>query len=195
MTPCHRLPSILAHGAILSWSERQGRGIEEPEHEHYWGAEGRKEAFSDVVCCAFMAPWGMLKQHGEEFAIVILDAEGVCSLPGVLFCPTNSARSDYTVDEIRAMSEIEAFEACFPNPETYGAYKMAEIMVPSGVPLNHARGLIFCDNEARDYWVPALTQISIPADLRPSARLRVSVGQLDRFRFPGDYEVTLRVRP
>ena len=142
-----------------------------------------------------MPLWGMLKEHKEEFAILVLDAEAVCAQDGTLFCPTNSARSDYTVQEIRSMSEIDALEACFPNADTYQTYPQAEILVREAVPLFLVQGIVFCDEQARDHWVPRLREIQIPDRVRSRmGRLIIKVRQFDGFRFRHDYVVERRVR-
>jgi ssDNA thymidine ADP-ribosyltransferase, DarT len=182
-------------GAILSLSERRRRGIAEPANKHYWGAAGRKEEFSSYVCCGFLPPWGMLKQHGEEFAILALEAEAICTQNGTLFCPTNSAKLDYTVEEILGRSEIDAFDACFVNRETRQVYPQAEILVPRVVPLFHVHGIVFCDQEAHDHWMPKLRAVHIPDNVRSQMRrLTISVHQSDDFRFPNNYAVQKRLR-
>jgi len=137
----------------------------------------------------------MLKEHGEEFAILVLEAQAVCTQDGSLFCPTNSAKSDYTVEEIRSRSEIDALDACFPNPDTYQAYPQTEILVPRRIPLFHILGIVFCDQEAYDYWMPKLRETLIPGDIvSRMRRFRVTVRQFDGFRFPNNYVVERRVR-
>lgn len=195
MTTCDRLVSILSQGAVLSLSERQRREVSESEYEHYWGAPGRKNELSDYVCCAFMPPWGMCKQHKEEFAILVLDAEPLCTRDGTLFCPINSAKSEYSVEEIRRMTEIEAFGACFPNALTNQAYPGAEILIQDAVPLYHVEALVFCDQEAHDYWMPKVRGTQVPDHV--ASRMRspvVKVRSFPGFRFPNDYVVERRVR-
>jgi len=200
VTPCHRLPSIFAHGGLLCYDERQARGIAEDEVPHYWGPAGRKEALGGYVICSFMPSWGLIQGHEDELAIVILDAVSVCCRPGVVFCPTNSARSMFTEEEILSMTGSGAFEACFPNPETYQAGD-SEIFVPKIVPLTDFRGTVFWDEDYRAYWWGRMERAvgrANPRPTLPSQPIRVSTNGprgLWGFRFPGNWRPTRRHRP
>lgn len=180
---------------MLSLSERKRQEIAEPAHHHYWGAPTRKDELAEYVCCAFMPPWGMCQEHREEFALLVLEAEAVCTQEGTLFCPTNSAKSQYSVEDIRSMSKIEGLDACFPNSETYQAYPEAEVLVWGTVPLFRLLGIVFCDQVAHDYWMPRLREAEIPDTVRSRMRRPViKVRQFDGFRFPHNYVVEKRVR-
>ncbi len=200
ITPCHRLPDVLWNGGLLSFKERQARGIAEDEQPHYWGPPGRKEALGDYVLCSFMPSWGLVQGHTDELAIIILDADSVCCRPSVLFCPTNTARSRYSDADILAMSGIDAFDASFPNPNTYQAGD-SEILVPNGVPLVDFRGMVFWDQDSLDYWRQKLRSAFAPTNPKPTipaARIIGSadgVGGLWGFRFPGNWRPMKRQRP
>lgn len=126
---------------------------------------------------------------------MVFRAEPVCSQEGTLFCPTNSARSGNTDDAILSMFDIDAFDACFPNALTRLAYPKAEILVRDALSLVHAESIVFCDEEARDYWLPKLRQAEIPPEVRSQMRtLTVTVRQFDGFGFPNDYVIERRVR-
>lgn len=142
MTPCHRLPDIINAGGLLSLNARRSHGIQELDTPHYWGSPGKSEELADYVVCAFMPPWGMIKDHREELAIILLDAVTVCCKKDVVFCPTNSARNDFDADMIKTRSSIQYFDACFQNPTTYWAGD-SEILVPRQIPLDYFRCLTF----------------------------------------------------
>jgi ssDNA thymidine ADP-ribosyltransferase, DarT len=192
VTPCHRLPSIFAQGGLLSYNERQAREIEEDAAAHYWGREGRKEALGDYVICSFMPSWGLMRGHDDDLVIIILDALSICCRPGVLFCPTNSARSMYTEEEILAMRGLDAFDACFQNPDTYQAGE-SEVLVPQIVPLTDLRGLVFWDEGARSHWrdevTKALNAANPPPALPPKPIPSSAAGAAGMwgFRFPGQW--------
>jgi hypothetical protein len=196
-TPCHRLPDIFRHAALLSLTERTARVIAEPMDSdgHYWGSADKKEAFAGFIICSFMPPWWMCRSHDDELAIILLDSVTVCTMPGTCYCPINSAYSEYPADDIKQRSGIEAFDACFPNPDTFMAGN-AEIIVPSAIPLKAFRGIVFCDKEAHDYWLPILGEIlsSLSPGVKPSQPIQVAARGLPGFRFPGDYAATRRVR-
>ena len=167
MTPCHRLPDIINEGGLLSLNERRNRGIKELDSPHYWGAVGKAEELADYVVCAFMPPWGMIQSHKEELAIILLDAVQVCCKKDVVFCPTNSARNNYTADRIKSRSGIQHFDACFQNPHTYWAND-SEIFVPHQIPLDNFRYLTFCDEDAKLYWTSELSGFSLPTTIKDS---------------------------
>jgi hypothetical protein len=166
-----------------------------PGEAHYWGSADKREAFADYVICSFLTPWWMCRSHDEELAIVVLDAVTVCTIPGDRFCPINSAYSDHPADEIMQLGGIEAFDGCFQNPDTYQAGD-AEIFVPSLVPLVSFRGLVLCDDQARDYWLPLFRAAlrEVPGDTLAPPRIDVAVRSGLRFRFPGDFSPTRRIR-
>jgi len=197
MTPCDRLPSIIQSGGIFSRTRRAEHLIAEPNEPHYWGTPGKAEDLADYVVCGFMAPWWMCKGHTEELAIIVLDAKAVCCGEGVLFCPTNSARNDYAAGEIKKRSGIEFFDACFPNLDTYQAGD-SEIFVPGLVPAHHIRGIVFCDQQALDHWLPIVQAAATAAPQEtqyPEEPIKVGTGPVLRFRFPGDFAATTRIRP
>jgi hypothetical protein len=197
MTPCDRLPSIVASGSLLSLASRRARGIAEPQNPHYWGSPGKEEELSRFVVCSFMAPWWMCRARQEELAIILLDAEEVCCGDGVVFCPANSAHNEYPADDIKTRSGVDHFDACFQNPDTYQAAN-SEIFVPDGVPVSTFRALVFCDDEARDYWLPKIQQAAEAANPTPDfpdQPISVATKALQGFRFPGDWVATNRIRP
>lgn len=200
VTPCRRLPSIFAHGGLLSYDARQACGIpEDDQTPHYWGPKGRKEAFGAYVICSFMPSWGLIQGHVDELAIVILDAVSVCCRPGVVFCPTNSARSMFTEEAILRMTGSEAFEACFPNPDTYQAGD-SEIFVPEIVPLTDFRGMVFWDEGSKVYWWEQVKRSVEQANPRPTLSQPICVSTngprgLWGFRFPGNWQPTRRHCP
>lgn len=181
MTPCHRLPDIINAGGLLSLNARRSRGINELDTPHYWGSPGKEEELADYVVCAFMPPWGMIKDHKEELAIILLDAVKVCCKKDVVFCPTNSAYNDYSADMIKSRSGIYHFDACFQNPDTYMAGD-SEILIPHKIPIDHFRYLTFCDEPAMLYWTDKLPGLSIPTTNN------------HRFRFPPNWAPTDRIR-
>jgi hypothetical protein len=197
MTPCDRLPSIFQQAAILSLRERDARGIPSPDGEgtHYWGSADKQEALADFVVCSFMPAWWMCRRHDEELAMVVLDAASVCTMDGACFCPGNSAYNDFPAEGILRASGIEAFDACFQNPETYQASD-AEIFAPSAIPLSAFRGLVFCDLDARDHWLPRIRKAldRAPSGTPSPGKISVAVGQWVHFRFPGDFSPTRRIR-
>jgi hypothetical protein len=195
-TPCDRLPGILGKGGLLSWRERQARGVPEAVTPHYWGAIGKKEALAGYVICSFMTPWGMCHRHDEELAIIVLDAK-VCLRPGVVFCPTNSARSAFSAAEILQRTGVEHFDACFQNPDTYQAYD-SEIFVPGIVPLVDFRAIIFCDEEAAKHWVARINDAAAKAQPVPAlpadSITAYTQGSGLGFRFPGNWRAQRRIR-
>lgn len=197
MTPCDRLPSIFRHAALLSLTERRSRGLPDPPETeaHYWGSADKQEAFADYVLCSFLPPWWMCRRHDEELAIVVLDAVSVCTASGTRFCPINSAYSDHAADEVKQFGGVDAFDACFQNPNSYQAGD-AEIFAVSQVPLVAFRGLVFCDNEARDYWLPLIRAAlsAVPDGTPAPPRIEVAVRSGLRFRFPGDFSPKRRIR-
>lgn len=197
MTPCDRLPAIFRSAALLSLSERRSAGMADPSEAdaHYWGSADKREAFAGFVICSFLPPWWMCRRHDEELAIIVLDAIEVCTTPGAVFCPINSAYSDHPADQIKLRLGVDAFDACFQNPDSYQAGD-AEILVPSRVPLLAFRALVFSDDEARDYWLP-LVQLALsdaPDSTPAPQRIEVAVRSGLRFRFPGDFAPTRRIR-
>jgi hypothetical protein len=196
MTPCDRLPGIFQHGGILSYEQRQLRGIKEPEDPHYWGGEGKKDELAKYVVCAFMTPWWMCRKRTEELAILTLAAESICIRPGVCFCPDNSAYSQYPSAEILQSKGIQAFDACFQNSVTYQAGS-SEVFVPDIVPLSDLRGILFCDSIAADYWIPVVNEAYAQAEYQaalPPEPIATAPGSLAPFRFPGDWSATRRIR-
>jgi hypothetical protein len=199
VTPCDHLPSIFAHGGLLSFNERQARGIAEDTSPHYWGASGRKEALGAFVLCSFMPSWGIIQGHEDELAILIFDAEAVCCRPGALFCPTNSARSMYSLTEILAMRGVLSLDPCFPNPDTYQAGD-SEILASGVVPLTDLKGLLFCDRDAYDFWIPQIEKALATAHPAPALPPPIPVGTdgakgMLGCRFPGNWRPTRRQRP
>lgn len=190
-TPCDRLPDIVRHG-LLSLAERQRRGITEPDLEHFWGTPGKKEALADFVICSFMPPWGMIRSHEEEIAIITLDAGQVCCAPGVAFCPGNSAFNEYPADAIRTWTGGEKFDACFQNERTYQA-GTSEIFVPGRVPLAAFRDIVFFDAGSRAYWGNKLSAVDTQEELPPNP-VKLWDGGIQRFTFPGGWQPTRRVR-
>jgi hypothetical protein len=198
ITPCHRLPEVFAGGGLLSFNERRTRGVAEDSEPHYWGPPGRKEALGDFVLCSFMPSWGLVQGHEDELAILIFEAETICCRPGTLFCPTNTARSLYSDGQILAMSGAEAFDACFPNPDTYQAGD-SEILAPRVVSLTDIRGMLFCDQEAFDFWQGKIDAAFAAANPRPTppSQLMVrtdGVRGLWGCRFPGNWRPRRRIR-
>ncbi len=198
-TPCDRLPGIFRHGGLFSWNQRQLRGVPEPEAPHGWGTSGKKEALADHVICSFMPPWWMCRAHEEELAIVLLDAEVVCCQAGVAFCPHNSAYNLFPAEDIPGWLGIGYFDACFMNPDTYLAGD-SEILVPGLVPLVDFRGIVFCDREAYEYWGNQINEAYVAATPQaplPAQGLQSYAGRTPdfRFRFPGDWSPTRRLRP
>ncbi len=196
MTSCDRLPGIFAHGGVLSYSERQARGIAEPTKAHYWGSTGKKDELGDYVICSFMPPWWMCKARDEELAIVLLDAQSICARPDARFCPVNSAFNDYSAEAIRGRQGLPAFDECFENNVTYQA-GAAEVFVPRIVPLAAFREIIFPDDEARAHWTVRINQTEYaiePEPELPTEPIRTYVRSGLRFGFPGNYAPTRRVR-
>lgn len=198
MTLCSRLPNIFRYGGLLSYSERQRFGIDEGDQEHFWGNDGdldKKNALASFVLCAFMPPWWMCQAHNEELALLTLDAEATCCADGALFCPENSAKGAYPVHDILASTGVSSFDECFPNPETYQALH-AEILVPTRVPITAFRDLIFCDEEAREYWLPKVKnterEVYVPP---PPDPISVRTHSVSGFRFPANFTPSTRVRP
>jgi hypothetical protein len=197
MTSCDRLPDIVRQGGLLSLAQRRLRGIPEPENPHYWGSPGKQEELADFVICSFMAPWWMCNKRSEELAMILLDAEAIGTRPGVLFCPGNSALNVYSADQIKAMVGITAFDGCFQNTDTYQAGN-AEVFVPDLIPLTEWAGIVFCDQEASDYWRPLINEAyrdTSPRPALPTRRLGIHVGSAPGFQFPGTYAPTARLRP
>jgi hypothetical protein len=194
-TPCDRIPNIFRNGGILSFNQRQTRGIPEPDPPHGWGSAGKKESLADFVICSFMPPWWMCRQHDEELGILLLDAEAVCSRDGVCFCPDNSAYNRYPAETIRTWTGIEPFDACFVNPSSREAL-FSEVLVPDGVPLRDLRGIVFCDGEAARYWIPIINEVTTEEDDEGPDEIESYVrGTPDYwFRFPPDWEPTRRIR-
>lgn len=194
------MPDVFRHGGLLSYSERQARGIAEDEQPHYWGPVGRKDALRDYVLCSFMPSWGLVQGHDDELTIIILEAEVVCCRAGVLFCPTNTARSLFSDPEIIGMSGLDAFDECFPNPDGYQAGD-SEILVPRIVPLTDFRGMVFLDDESLAYWREEVRKAVAMANPRPAMpdRRITATGDGFRglwgFRFPGNWRPTRRHRP
>ena len=211
MTPCDRLPSIFASGGLLSLAARRERDVAGPSRPHDWG-EGKREALARYAVCAFETPKWMCNKHPEEMALVLLDARLVCCGEGVLFCPGNSADEKYPVDDILGMTGAEHFDACFRELDN-NAVKFSEILVPGQIPVDYFRlqprpvlpqqlvlvpgqipvdyfrGLVFCDQQARDYW---MTEIE---EHLPDPSLTVTSRVLWDFGFPVDWHPAERVRP
>ena len=192
MTPCHKLPSIFLHRGILSYRERRRRGLQEEPDSHYWGAEGKKEALEDFVICAFQTPWGMLKDHVEEMALILLDAEAVCSIPGVCFSPVNTAENVLTPSEVKARMGADALEACFPK-RNYPDAGTTEILIPEQIPIRMYYALAMCDDIARDYWVPKLVRLT-DDDRHAVAAHRPKPGLQRGFGFPPEWNPSRRIR-
>lgn len=188
MTPCHRLPSIFASGGLLSLAARRVSGVAEPEQPHDWGGEGKREALAGYVVCGFETPKWMCRKHPEELALVLLDAHAVCCGEGVLFCPGNSADDRYPASNIASMTGAEHFDACFKNRHDRES-KFGEILVPGQVPVDLFRGLLFCDREAMDYWIPKIE------GLFPHPPLTADVRYLWEYAFPVDWNPSERIRP
>lgn len=198
VTPCHRLPDIFVQGAVLSFNERRRRRVAEDKQSHYWGPTGRKEALGGFALCSFMPSWGLIQGHQDELAMFIFDAETVCCRPGTLFCSTNTARSMYSDEEILAMSGVASLDACFPNPDTYQAGD-SEILVPGAVPLTAAKGMLFCDQDAYDFWSVKIDQALAMADTKPDLPPPIpsetdAARGLWGLRFPGNWRATRRQR-
>jgi hypothetical protein len=196
MTPCDRLPSIVASGAVLSLASRRTGGIAEPDNPHYWGSPGKEEELSRFVVCSFMPPWWMCRARQEELVIILMDAEEVCCGDGVVYCPTNSAYNEYPAADIKTRSGVDQFDACFPNPDTYQAAN-SEIFVPDQVPVSTFRALVFCDDEARDFWLPAIKAAADeanPTPAFPDQPITVATKTYRGFKFPGDWTPTNRMR-
>ena len=197
MTPCDRLEGIVSHGGLLSLRGRAANQVAEPLDPHYWGSADKKEAFEGYVICAFMPPWWMCKAHDEELVIVLLDAEAVCCREGVLFCPGNSAYNDYPADQIKNMRGIDSFNACFRGNPNTSQTGYSEIIVPERVDFSDFRGLVFCDEEAREYWVERIRETWRALDRkppRPPADLEVREKSAFGFGFPPYWTATRRVR-
>jgi hypothetical protein len=195
MTACDRLPSIVKHGAILSGARREADGIPESEEPHYWGTDEKREAFFTFVICSFMPPWWMCKKHREELAIIVLDAEAVCCRDDVLFCPANSALSAYPVSEILTREGVDSFDDCFPNPDTYQASD-SEIFVPDEVPLKDFRAIVFCDEQAREHWLPRMSEAwhrATPKPVAPPAKIKTEARGIPGFYFPGNWTPEVRL--
>src|SRR5207253_10867207 len=119
MTACHHLPSIIRHGGLMSYHGRQEIGVDEDDHPHYWGSADKQDALANYVVCAFMPPWWMCRRRDEELAMILVDSEAICGRAATGFCPTNSARNDYSADEIIARVGVDSFDERFQNPDTY----------------------------------------------------------------------------
>lgn len=187
MTPCDRLPSIFASGGLLSLAARRERGVAEPSRPHDWG-EGKREALARYAVCAFEMPKWMCNKHPEEMALILLDARSVCCGEGVLFCPGNSADEKYPVNDILGMTGAEHCDACFKGsantPKSF-----SEILVPGQIPVDYFRGLVFCDQQAMDYWMPKIEEHL------PDPPLTVTSRVLWGFLFPLNWHPAERVRP
>jgi hypothetical protein len=85
---------------------------------------------------------------------------------------------------------INALDGCLDGVD---ARKCSEILVHGGVPLFAIYGIVFCDQEAMDRWLPSLER-AIPTGARtPELRIAVPAGR--HFRLPQDYTVTSRRLP
>jgi hypothetical protein len=139
-----------------------------------------------------MPSWGLMRGHEDDLAIIILDAFAICCRPGVVFCPTNSARSMYSEDEIVTMTGVDAFDACFQNPDTYVAGE-SEVLVPQIVPLTDFQGMVFWDEEARDHWREQIVKVLEgvnPPPAFPAKPIQLSPAGpagMWGFRFPGQW--------
>ena len=187
MTPCDRLPSIFASGGLLSLAARRERGVAEPSCPHDWG-EGKREALARYAVCAFETPKWMCNKHPEEMALILLDARLVCG-EGVLFCPGNSADEKFPVDDILGMTGAEHCDACFKTSDNHPK-SFSEILVPGRIPIDYFRGLVFCDQQAMDYWMPRI-EGRLP---EPPLPLTVTSRVLWGFYFPVDWHPAERVR-
>ncbi len=188
MTPCDRLPSIFASGGLLSRDARRERGVAEPSRPHDWG-EGKREALARYAVCAFETPKWMCNKHPEEMALILLDARSVCCGEGVLFCPGNSADDKFPVDDILGMTGAEHFDACFKTSDNHPK-PFSEILVPGLIPVDYFRGLVFCDQQAMNYWMPRIEE-HLP---EPPLPLTVTSRVLWNFRFPLNWHPAERVR-
>jgi hypothetical protein len=195
MTSCHHLPSIFGGSGLLSLNQRRLLGIQEETEPHYWGSADKQEAFADYVVCAFMPPWWMCQRHTDELAIVVLDAHALCTSPGTRFCPMNSAFNDYPAEVVKGLGGLESFNACFQNPDTYQAH-YSEIFVRDRVEIAAFRTLIFCDDEAKAYWLPRVKEAysAVPRADKPPEPIKIQVGYSARFGFPGNFVPTQRIR-
>lgn len=194
MTSCHHLPSIVSEGGILSLQERAARRIPEAENPHYWGP-GKKFDLGAFVVCSFMAPWWMCQRRDEELAMILLDADDICTRPDARFCPVNSAKGDFSAEEILARDGIGAFDDCFENETTYQA-RNAEVFVRRLVPVASFREIVFCDGEAAGYWVPKINEAFDAAEppLEAPDKIDALYPGTFKFRFPGTYVPTRRIR-
>jgi len=198
MTSCHRLPGIVASGGIMSFQHRRQLGVEEDASPHYWGSADKKDALSGYVVCAFMTPWWMCRKRDEELAILLLDAEAVCTKPGVCFCPTNSAFNLYPAAMIVQRTGAVALDECFENETTYQAGS-SEVFVPDVVPLSDFRGIVCCDREAGEYWIEQLNaaydELPEPRPTLPEGGpIPVASRGREGFYFPGDFTPRRRIR-
>ena len=188
MTPCHRLPSIFAAGGLLSLAARREMGVAEPERPHDWGGDDKREALAGYVVCGFETPKWMCGKHPEELAVIILDAYAVCCREGALFCPGNSADDRYPASDIATMSGVKHFDRCFKTPLDRKS-KFGEILVPGQVPVENFRGLLFCDREASDYWLPQIE------GLFPHPPLTAAIRYLWSYKFPVNWNPSERRHP
>lgn len=73
----------------------------------------------------------------------------------------------------------------------------AEVFVPGQISLADFRGLIYCDAEASDYWLPLVREAvqEAPEGFEaPPGPIQVGIRSVMRFRFPGDFTPSRRIR-
>jgi ssDNA thymidine ADP-ribosyltransferase, DarT len=184
----HDLPEIVHEGALLSVFEQGFR------HGFSIGrGHGDKDGFTrGYVSLSYRPAWFLCrKPRPPELAILVIDALAAVLRPGTVFSPGNSASSLLSERNLRASHNLavdadQRFAACF----TAGVPKdQAEVLVEDELPWGAVTRVVFCDQEAREYWWPKVTTQGVAPLPTPSI-----TEPSEPWSFPADFVPATRRR-
>jgi len=188
VTTARSLPAIAAHRGLLSsyviemlTGVRAEASTNRPERRRWSRA---------YVFYSFWPGWWLCEKLDEELVILVIDAGAVCLQRDALFAPDQrSARTVFGQHRRPRLERIATLADCFTDS---GPRTKAEIAA-GRVSLAAIRTVVFCDDEAREYWWRRF--IDAVDSLDRGIDVRAAVSRHDQFTFPSDFRPSIRHRP
>jgi hypothetical protein len=162
--PVQQLPNVFRRGGL--WCARQLRHWRDAfdDDPQKWGCVEKGEALSAYISCAVNPPMGMMTKRKRP---VLLELNApILATAGVAFIGKWSSWGDVDAEECLQQTGVQWFDKMFLNEYSNRAEPHpGEFLVPTHIPLNCLRSLIFYKEEDRKEASAALQGISWPPNI------------------------------